>query len=120
MTQWLQIQNDTKILTFKSFDKPVCIGQLVVWNSDQVIAQHEEVLRSVLARTRSEWFINLISVGNQKSYFVTDNPYIQRWLTMLLDVQFDGVVAMATRPWLRKEIIQEDIISDSASSSSSN
>ncbi|HSW91045.1 MAG TPA: hypothetical protein VLG09_00180 [Candidatus Saccharimonadales bacterium] len=103
------IRNDTKVLMFKSFDKPVCIGQLVVWDGDQVIAQHEKALRESLVQTRSEWLINLISVGDRKSYFVTDNPHIQKWLSKLLDIQFNNVSAVATRPWLRKEIIQEDI-----------
>ncbi|MBI1857276.1 DHH family protein [Candidatus Saccharibacteria bacterium] len=103
------IQNDTKTLTFKSFAEPICFGQLVVWDSNQVLAQHSDVLREALVAVKPEWFMNLISVGEKKSYFVTDNPNVQDWLTKLLGVHFDGSVAVADRLWLRKEVIKQDI-----------
>lgn len=104
------IRNDTKTPTFKSFDKPICFGQLAVWDGQQVLARHGDVLRGALAIVRPEWFMNLISVGERKSYFVTDNPSVQEWLTKRLGVQFDGSVAIADRLWLRKEVIKQDII----------
>lgn len=103
------IQNDTKTLTFKSFEQPICFGQLVVWDGKQVLAEHSDVLREALSAVKPEWFMNLISVGERKSYFVTDNQLVQGWLTELLGVQFDGSVAIADRLWLRKEVIKQDI-----------
>jgi len=106
------IQNDTKTLTFKSFELPICFGQLVVWDGNQVLAEHQSVLQEALASIKPDWFMNLISVGERKSYFVTDNANVQAWLTKLLGVQFDGSVAIADRLWLRKEVIKQDIIND--------
>ena len=103
------IQNDTKTLSFKSFEQPVCFGQLVVWDGRQVLAEHQGVLQEALASIKPDWFMNLISVGERKSYFVTDNTGVQAWLSKLLDVQFDGSVAIADRLWLRKEVIKRDI-----------
>lgn len=108
------IKNDTKILTFKTFDRPVCFGQLVVWDAKQALAEQQGVIREVLANIKSDWFMNLISVGERKSYFITDNTDVQAWLTDLLGVQFDNSIAVADRLWLRKEVIKKDIISDSS------
>ena len=107
------IQNDTKKLTFRSFDRPVCFGQLVVWDANQVLSQHQMTIQKTLEDIKPDWFMNLISVGEQKSYFVTNNADVQTWLTKLLGVQFDGNVAAAEHLWLRKEVIMEDITNSS-------
>lgn len=109
------IKNDTKILTFKTFDRPVCFGQLVVWDAKQALAEQQGVIREVLASIKSDWFMNLISVGERKSYFITDNTDVQAWLTDLLGVQFDNSIAVADRLWLRKEVIKQDIITHNPS-----
>jgi inorganic pyrophosphatase/exopolyphosphatase len=106
------IQNDTKTLSFKSFEQPICFGQLVVWDGKQVLTEHQDVLKEALANIKPDWFMNLISVGERKSYFVTDNTDVQVWLSNLLGVQFDGSVAIADRLWLRKEVIKQDIAND--------
>lgn len=105
------IQNDTKTLTFNSFERPICFGQLVVWDGKQV-AEYQQVLKEALSSLKPDWFMNLISVGERKSYFFTDNPNVQKWLTGLLDVQFNGSLAAADRLWLRKEVIKQDITND--------
>ncbi|HWZ66092.1 MAG TPA: DHH family phosphoesterase [Patescibacteria group bacterium] len=103
------IKNDTKIVQFKSFTRPICFGQIVVWNSEQVLAKHQDILKETLASMKPDWFMNLISVGEQKSYFVSDNAEVQAWLSNLLGVNFDGSVAIADRLWLRKEVIKQDL-----------
>ena len=103
------IQNDTKLLSFKSFDHPICFGQLVVWDAEKVLSEHQDVIQKTLENMNPNWFMNLISVGERKSYFVTDNEEVQAWLTKLLNVQFDGKVATAEHLWLRKEVIMQDI-----------
>lgn len=102
------IQSDTKILSFKSFMQPICFGQLVAWDAKQVLIEHQEVLKEALVSIKPDWFINLISVGERKSYFVTDNTDVQAWLSRLLGVRFEGSVAIADRLWLRKEVIKRD------------
>lgn len=103
------IQNDTKITSFKSFEAPITFSQLAVWDGKQVLADKQEVLSKVLADIKPEWLINLISVGECKSYFVADNLKVQAWLTDLLGIHFTGSVAVADRLWLRKEIIKCDL-----------
>lgn len=103
------IGNDTKTLTFNSYEQPICFGQLVVWDGQQVLAQHSDVLRETLSEKQPDWFMNLISVGERKSYFVTESAAVQAWLSKLLGVEFEGSVAVADRLWLRKEVIKQDI-----------
>ncbi len=78
------IQNDTKTPTFSTFGQPVCFGQLTVWDAPKVLAEHEQVLQDTLSGIKPEWFMNLISVGERKSYFVTNNTDVQAWLSKLL------------------------------------
>lgn len=103
------IQNDSKTLTFKSFEEPIAVGQLTVWDGKLVMDRHHSTIQTSLANMEPNWFMNLISLGDRTSYFISDNPAVQQWLGKLLNVEFDGQVAAADRLWLRKEIIQQDI-----------
>ena len=106
------IKNDTKILTFKSFNKQVCFGQLVVWDGKHVLKTHQQVLQNVLASMNPNWFVNVVSVGEQKSYFYSNNSKVQKWLSSLLGLEFNNSIAIAERLWLRKEVIKQDINND--------
>ncbi len=103
------IGNDTKVVEFRTYDQPVCVGQLAVWDAPQVIGKHQQKFHDVLSGMNSQWFMNLISVGERKSYFLTDNKEVQAWSSKLLGVQYEDTVAIANRLWLRKEIIKADI-----------
>jgi nanoRNase/pAp phosphatase (c-di-AMP/oligoRNAs hydrolase) len=103
------IQNDTKTLSFNSFERPICFGQLVVWDGKQLVGGNQAIFKKVLSSIKPDWFMNLVSVGERKSYLVTDSPLVQSWLSKLLGVQFDGSVAVADRLWLRKEVIKQDM-----------
>lgn len=103
------IQNDTKVLSFKLFDKPIAVGQLVVWDGRKIFSEYQSQMRETLTAIKPDWLMNLVNISERKSYFVTDNQQVQKWLSELLDVQFDGQVATADRLWLRKEIIKQDI-----------
>ncbi len=105
------MRNDTKILSPKSFDKSVSFGQLVVWDGKAMLTQYQKVLQTAAKATKLDWFMNLVSVGEQKSYFVSDNPKVQIWLSNLLGVQFVDSVAVADRLWLRKEVVKQDLTS---------
>ncbi len=61
---------------------------------------------------KPEWFMNLVSVNEGSSYFVCNDPTVQSWVANLLGVEFEGDVAKADRTWLRKEIVKQDLLSD--------
>lgn len=101
--------NDTKVLDLKTSEQPICVGQLVIWEAGPVLAKYSKVIAETLAANRPEWFLNLVSVGEGKSYFYSGSNEARHWLNKTLGVTFDGDVAAADRLWLRKEIIKADI-----------
>ncbi len=105
----VSIRNDSKILTFKTFPRPLSVGQLVVWDAAEVLKQHQATIEQELAAAKPEWFMNLVSVDEGSSYFVCKNPAVQKWVADLMGVKFEGDIAKADRMWLRKEIIKQDL-----------
>lgn len=101
---------DSKMIEFKGLDQTLKVGQLVVWDTNKVLHEDRGKLKASLAMQDAGWFINIVSIGERKSYFVCDNPELQLWLSGLLDIQFRGDIAPAGRMWLRKEITRQDLI----------
>jgi inorganic pyrophosphatase len=102
------IQRDTKSLSFKTFHSPVATGQVAIWDGHGLLANNLAKFEETLGATDTYWLLNLIGVGERKSYFVTNNTQIQKWLERLVHVEFKGSVAEADRVWLRKELIKQD------------
>jgi inorganic pyrophosphatase/exopolyphosphatase len=100
---------DTKRIDFKTFERRLCVGQMVVWDGKTALADHQVLLGKTMADMSPDWFINIISVGDGHNYFYTDNTEVQIWLADLFGVTFDGSTAMTDRLWLRKEIIKQDL-----------
>jgi inorganic pyrophosphatase/exopolyphosphatase len=103
------VRNDTKVLTFKTFPRPVAIGQLVVWDGRAVIDQYLDNMIRELSLLEPDWFMNLISLSDRRSYIITKNTAVKSWLKDLLKLDFTGAFAASSRPWLRKEIIKQDL-----------
>ena len=103
------LKNDTKTPHFRTFPHPVAVGQLAVWDAADIARQSEGVFKQVISAMESDWFMNVISIGEKKSYFVTDAPKLQAWLSDLLGITFEDNVAAADRMWLRKEMMKADI-----------
>lgn len=103
------VENDTKIVTFKSFAQPLCVGQLAVWDATSLTPENRQAIQRQLLSHGQYWCINLISIRDGKSYFLADDQTVKLWLTKLLGLRFEGEQAIAKRLWLRKEIIKADI-----------
>lgn len=105
------IKDDTKTMSgFMTFAGPIEVGQLAIWDGREVATNSFETFKEVLQVEQPHWFMNSISIKDGRSYFVTDDPAVQSWLTKLLAVQFMGNMATANRMWLRKEIKKADIL----------
>ena len=106
------VKDDTKTIDyFKTISDPVAVGQIAVWDGLELALQSFEAFKETLLAEQPAWVVNLISIKDGRSYFVTDAPAVQAWLAKLLGVTFEGTVAAADRMWLRKEIIKADIMS---------
>lgn len=111
------VRDDTKTMSdFKTFPGAIAVGQLAIWNGPELASKSFETFSKVLVEDQPRWFMNLISIKDGRSYFVTDNLEMQAWLCELLGVKFDGNMATADRMWLRKEIKKADIVRASSSS----
>ena len=102
------ISKDSKLIDFKTFQDPVCVGQLVVWDSSKVLADHRADIQSVLSASSADWFMNLVDVERKTSLFLAADQSVQDWLSDLLSISFESQLARADRLWLRKEIIKQD------------
>lgn len=102
------LQNDTKLLTFSGLEGQLCLGQIVVWNAQEVIADRLETISAVLGELRPLWLANVVSISEGKSYFVAGDQRVRSWAERLLNVHFIGNIATADTLWLRKEIIKQD------------
>jgi inorganic pyrophosphatase len=100
------LRNDTKFLQFSGLNERLCLGQMVVWDAKDVIADESETLAAVLGSMQSSWMANVVSISEGRSYFVAQNDQVKTWAESLLHVKFDGSIATADRLWLRKEIMK--------------
>lgn len=108
------VKDDTKTMrSFKTFNKPLAVGQLAIWSAPELATGSFSTFKSTLEQDQLFWFMNLISIKDSRSYFVTDVPEAKIWLEELLGIEFNGNIAAANRIWLRKEIMKADIIKGS-------
>jgi inorganic pyrophosphatase/exopolyphosphatase len=106
------VLDNSKVITFKTFTRPVGIGQLALWDPTDAVQQSFDTFKQAVTTLKPDWFMNIIGIDDNKSYFVTDAPEVQKWLEDLLDVHFNENIAIADRTWLRKEIMAADIDKD--------
>lgn len=99
--------NDSKELVLPGFAlHRVGVGQLVVWHGRQVAINDIQKITAVLSELYTEWFANIVGIGDRRSYLICTNERLRDWLSRVLGVVFEGDVAVADRLWLRKEIIK--------------
>ncbi|HSX42856.1 MAG TPA: hypothetical protein VLF59_02100 [Candidatus Saccharimonadales bacterium] len=103
------LKNDTKTPTLKTYPHPTAVGQFALWDADTIAKESEAVFKQVISAIKPHWLMNVISISEKKSYFVTDVPEMKQWLSSVLGVAFVGNIAEADRMWLRKEIFKADI-----------
>jgi len=103
------LKNDTKKPVLRTYPHPTAAGQFALWDAGNIAKQSEAVFKRVISAVEPHWFMNAISIGEKKSYFITDVPEMKQWLHDLLGVTFVGNIAEADRMWLRKEIFKADI-----------
>lgn len=104
------LDNDSKTVDYKSYPETIVVGQMAVWDAQEALDKYNDRLVEWFKRRGNEhWLMSVISVGEGRSYFMTNNEQVKTWLSTLLDVEFKGDVAVASRMWLRKEIFKQDL-----------
>lgn len=99
------LKNDTK--TIRETDRlPLIFGQLVVWDGQKLVRDNRAEIAATLGALGEDWALNLVSIGEGKSYFLADNPTSQAKLGKTMGVNLSSGTAEADRLWLRKEILK--------------
>lgn len=100
---------DTKMMKFNNIrTDTIAFGQLVVWSGEQVIGEYRSSIEATMAMRSDNWFVNVVSIDEGRSYFICSNGIVQEWAEKILDVSFTNNVSHAPRLWLRKEIFKQD------------
>lgn len=103
------LRGDTKDMEFTTYPHRLRVGQAAAWDGADFVSGKSAEITEAMSAYDEDWFVNVISLSEGASYFVSPHPAVREWLTGLLSVKFDGNTAKADRLWLRKEIIKEDI-----------
>jgi inorganic pyrophosphatase/exopolyphosphatase len=99
------LANDTKLLG-PELALPVGFGQLVVWDAQRILAEHQPDIVAALQRISPDWAINIVSISEGHSYLMAASEQGRDRLASLLNLTFSNGLAKADRLWLRKEIIK--------------
>jgi inorganic pyrophosphatase/exopolyphosphatase len=103
------IKNDTKVIEFRGQPNLYAVGQIVIWDAQSIINDHISTIEKVVSAIQPTWFMNVVSIKGDRSYFVCTDRNIQLWLSSLLGIRFSGNIAPADRLWLRKEIVLQSL-----------
>ncbi len=98
------ISNDIK--TMEEAPKlPHIFGQLTVWDARTFAIDKKDVVFRILDNRDSDWVLNLISICEGRSYFLSDSESGKAKISSLLGIDFNNGIAEADRLWLRKELL---------------
>jgi inorganic pyrophosphatase/exopolyphosphatase len=98
------IVNDTKP------NQPVLggltIGQLMMWDISGLIDRRRAEIEKTISKVDKKWLVNLINLSDKRSYFLASDNKVAAGISDLLGVKFKNGLAVASRMWLRKEILK--------------
>ena len=102
------IRTDTKRMQLEGWPGLLAIGQLAVWNAEE-LSGHREVIRATLRAFEEPWMMNIMSIRQERNYIVVEDDSLQAFVAGVLGVDFVDGVAQTDRLWLRKEVMQAAI-----------
>ncbi|MCY1370349.1 hypothetical protein D9M69_574370 [compost metagenome] len=88
--------------------KTIAFGQLVIWSAERAINEYRSSIEKTMAAKSDDWFVNIVSISEGKSYLLSSSEIVQKWAEKILNVHFINGIAQADRLWLRKEIFKQD------------
>lgn len=99
------LENDMKIENFSEL-LPRVFGQLVILEKDKVL-EKAEIIKSLFNAYDKEWMLNIISLGDGKSYIIAEDKTTQSKLEKLFKSRFSKEVLTLDKFMLRKEIVKK-------------
>lgn len=103
------LANDTKMMQFSNIDTDaIAFGQLVIWSGERATSEYRTIIETSMATKSANWFVNIVSISEGRSYLLCSNEIVQEWAEKVLGLHFVNNIAMSNRLWLRKEIFKQD------------
>ena len=99
------LRNDAKTLS-PTAERPAVLAQLVIWDARRIMAHQHARIRATLGALHADWLLNLVSIDEQRSYFLADNDATRSKVAKALAVDFSGGPAPYERLILRKELMR--------------
>jgi len=100
--------HDIKTDTLPGFEKPLFIGQLELWTSQDFVLKNQALIKKILeAKGSPFWFFTSPSISEGHNYFFAENDKIKNLLTTLIGVQFKDNIGTTSNLILRKEILKK-------------
>lgn len=95
---------------FNFVDKKVGIAQLEIVNSDQIINGRIQEVVDIINSIKKDLsldfiFLNLIELEDEKNFFITDDLNLQVILEKILNIKFNGNIAIREELIMRKQIV---------------
>lgn len=98
------IRADTK--TFTTDEGEFAIGQVELWDAGPVVASRtQEFIEAMKEYETIPWFVNVLSLGEEKGYFVSTSKRGIEAAQHVFNATFDGPVAKMNEMQLRKELM---------------
>ena len=82
------------------------LAQLVIWDARRIMAHQHACIRATLGALHADWLLNLVSIDEQRSYFLADNDATRDKVAQALAVEFADGHAPYERLILRKELMR--------------
>lgn len=95
---------------FNMGDKKVSIAQIEMVGASDLVKERLNDILTILKDIKEEMgldiiFQNIIELDECKNYFITEDTDTQKILEKLLDIKFDGVLAIRPNLIMRKQIV---------------
>lgn len=84
---------------------PKTIAQVTLWDAQKLLQKKEQIYE-IMNGLSDVWMINVISIKDNKSYFVCNTVFYRGKLSEVFGVKFENDVAQTPKAILRKEIIK--------------
>lgn len=101
------LRDDLKSPTYPGYKGCLQTGQLAVWDASLLVSNHADDIRQAMGS--GDWYVNIISIKEGKSYLVTSSDRVANYLRAVVVATPNDLYLIANRLWLRKEIMQAAI-----------
>ncbi len=99
------IKGDTKIVKVPTFEFPIVIPQMELWDSKKCLLDNKETIKETIEGFNNPyWVVTLPSISEKINYLYSENQELKNIFSNCLEAEWDGDIGVTKKLWLRKEI----------------